>query len=309
MTDLNFEEREELARLYGQPVEVEKDPVEPEYDETGFIKVRLPIGVCLEGSDERHTVCYVDRLKAADEKIIANLAGDDQEDAKRKNINLGEFTTKLCARILQGFFPQKLKTNKNLPFSSSVVRKMYQPDRDEIIFQSRLASYGPEFTFVTNCYHCGKPLEIVADLNDIRSVNAESFYYPEDEDTIAIPFTLIDGVDYNGSLVKAGTFRVFTGEEQEALVKFSRGKSPGDSLSLFLAKVISSFDGVPSSEITVNFVDELTMRDRQWLYRQQLDNNPGPKLFVKEDCWNCRGSVWGFFNLLAFVQSPEGVGG
>lgn len=200
---------------------------------------------------------------------IRELNGADEEAlarASRSNDLLAYYRT-LMERCLIKVGSASVEQN------DPVFDQLLIGDRDAILLQTRIATYGPEYETRISCPKCSQDSDVAFDLSEAVPVR-----------TLADPEIGFRHVD----LRKPGTsadIRLVTVLDQEDAAS-DMGRTPAEMNSILLGRVVSKLNGVE----TLGRQSMLTLSggDRRILVKHLLDTAPGPRLGeVMALCMHC----------------------
>lgn len=205
------------------------------------------------------------------EAEVRELTGADEEALARQDStkNLGRFMTTLlkCGVVRIG--------DKEPPDKASL-DSLLIGDRDLLMYHIRLATYGSEMEFGTQCVFCTESLDVVLDLE--KDVPMRDM---EEPDRRAYEVELRNG--------RKAVVNLPCGGDQELVLGLTN-KSVPEMNTILLGRCLLSIDGVPA--IGNSAARNLGMADRKLILDFIANAQPGPRYEeVKVPCPACEREV------------------
>jgi hypothetical protein len=238
-----------------------------ELQETDDDMLTLPIGIEVDGV--RHRRIRVDELTGYDEELMSS--------PKYRNNPIGGLTAMLsrCIQEIEGLV--EAKSNPYSTANESLVRSMYQVDRDYVLLQIRRMSFGDTMLQSWQCPTCQGDNEDEVNLSELDTV------FLDKEDPTTISFELPKGVHIDGKNCKKGQFSFPRGRDTEPLAKLAR-RDPGKAGTAMMAAMIKNIEGHPADR---NIVSRMRTSDRMYLNRLFNSSLPGTRMEVEVSCGAC----------------------
>lgn len=172
-----------------------------------------------------------------------------------------------------------LQTTSPGPYAEPVnLQKVLQCDRFYIMLQSRIITFGAEYTFPVQCSHpgCRHKFEWTEDLNRLRMKSL-----PDKSKEVFLASnrfqTTLDG--------KQVEFKLITGEDEAKMAKFS-GKARDKLVSVSLASRIVQVEGVDSND-RMKWIENLDMGEVRELLEQLDEVDGGVETTIEVECPAC----------------------
>jgi len=159
-------------------------------------------------------------------------------------------------------------------------------DRFYALVHVRIATYGPDFGFRTQCPSCTAQFPYSVNLRDDLEVSRLT---PEDADTFR------QGNRFEGDAPGVGgiVFRLLTGAEERLMAKQLRGRRQ-DALAVALSFSVIEFDGVAKGERAAH-IDGLSLADaralRDYLDERDCGIETDPLIECRECGWEWRADL------------------
>jgi len=163
--------------------------------------------------------------------------------------------------------------------SKEDIRNLTIGDRDAILLELRKISLGAEMVSKFQCPSCKAMIEIVEDLNEIKTKEVEG----GTKESMEIELT--DGYkDKEGKVHKIAVVKYPTGATQEKSAAIMR-QNMGRGNTAMLTECVKEIGKINS--ITGDIIKNLTKRDRDILLTKISKNAPGPKFTIEVTCYEC----------------------
>ncbi|HEY4239998.1 MAG TPA: hypothetical protein VGM88_09295 [Kofleriaceae bacterium] len=248
------------------------------------MEVSLPIGYA-DDDGRTHRAAVLRKMTGKEEAILAD---------RRFQKNGAKLVTELLHSCLVklGDLPKN---------GTSTVEKMYSADRNYLLLQLRILTFGPELEAHYTCPSCGESMQMTEDLTDlpIRALGgAES---PDE-----IPVQLDDGfVDKDGSVHTALMLRLPTGVDETAVAPAMRQNASLGKNAL-LSRCMKSLGDLPNHRVEAlgpKIMSELTMTDRRLIDRALNQSAPGVDLIREITCAHCGGGFKATLDMTHFLSA------
>ena len=164
----------------------------------------------------------------------------------------------------------------------TIVRELLGGDLDYMAFKIRELSKGKEVEFIHKCPNCGTKLTTI--------VNTDEFNIKPFMGQSAIDFTLIRGYkDAKGVVHKEGTLRLPNGLDREIVTPIMK-KNSSTGVTMLLTRLVAFHDG---ALVTQNGINDLSLRDRDYLEKIISENVFGIDTSVEIICSSCGQDISG----------------
>lgn len=158
--------------------------------------------------------------------------------------------------------------------SAEMLRSLFVGDREHLVLQIRIASFGPEVDTIATCNECGNVMQVSLDLESI--------------DSKSIDANTVMRVPLSGN--RTAIVRPATGEEEEKADEvLSNGGTTVEANTTTLATCILDIEGDPNPWFPVpESARRLSIRDRRAILEKMSDSQPGPQFDnIKTECSEC----------------------
>ncbi len=216
-----------------------------------------------------HTDAEIREMLGVDEEMV-------QKSENRSNI--GRLVTSLLVGCVTKIGPYVSKDMKPAQWEK-IVKSLYLGDRDLLLMEIRKLTYGGEVELPFQCQNpeCKQKGKHILDWEEIEIEELE--VSPHN-----IPFELKRGVrDKEGQLVKHGTLRLPTGEDQELLDSIAR-KNMGQANTSLITRCVKDLGTVKLSAKTFK---DMSVADREKLVVLIGESHFGPNFKIEIDCPSC----------------------
>jgi hypothetical protein len=213
--------------------------------------VELPGGYVHPGTSDLVREAEVRELTGGDEEVLAKFT------------SVGKALVALLARGVIRVGPYKA--------DKDVLGELLAGDRDYLLLQIRIASFGPEVEYQAACGSCGSQDTYTVDLS--TDVEVRRLEEPADR--------IVTVESKRGPI----TVMLPNGDAQEKLL-LETNKTVPELNTILLAACIQSIG--EKTMISAQTVRSLSIRDRDAVLKEIADRNPGPRMSdVKKPCSNC----------------------
>lgn len=254
--------------------EIQTPAVDVHVEEELSDHVTLPIGIEKDGIRYREVV--IDELGGTDEQLIANKKKTGGNSAKG-------LTLVLCRSIqeIDGLVSRKRKPEAML--DRSLIRGMYQVDRDFLFSRIQLLTGNDETQMRGQCKRCKEIIEEDCMISEIPIVQ-----WPADQ-PCELEFSLPRGYHepQRGGPPKVhrdGVLRFPRGIDQENAAPIA-ATNTGKALTAMLAACITKLGTLENVDTAIT--ERLKSRDRAYLFRLLREKLPGMRSWKVLPCWNC----------------------
>ncbi len=238
----------------------------------------LEAGIEYEGI--LHKTYVIREMNGKDEEILGQ-ENNKHNSSKLINTLLARCIVRIGTLVKKDFKPKDWE---------DLIKKMYSGDQDMVLLKIRELSLGREIESTHNCPHCKAKITtyVCTDEFEILPFGGER----------EIHFELPRGyTDRKGNVFSTGVMRFPNGLDREILTPKAK-KNVGVANTLMLTRLCKFDNGVPLSEEVVR---NLTIRDREYLYKLMNDNAFGPKISVNIECPECGEEFEGNLNAVNFI--------
>lgn len=234
----------------------------------GVVPFELPIGVTdEEGRLQRSG--FLRKMTGRDEAILTDRSNQH---------NGGKLVTELLTSCVAELGDLPKVTPK-------IIGEMFSADRNYLLVQLRIATFGPELEANYKCPSCGFAWELTEDLRELPVTRSE-----DSSDANEIAVELEDGyVDQNDVVHTAAVLRLPSGEDETAVAPQMR-RNPTHAKNALLARCLKSLGDVPAQRLRAlgpKILADLTMSDRRLIDRALNSAAPGIDLVRSLDCPSC----------------------
>lgn len=203
--------------------------------------------------------------------IVREMTGHDEElllSAKGKNF--AKVTTKLLAACVTSI--------GSLKPSAEDIQGLLVGDRNYLLLAVRMASLGEDIEFSVHCPSCKAPNQVTQNLAELKV--KELGDATETEFTFKLPSAVVFP---DGSEGQEARVRFLTGKDQEELSALG-----DDSASLINSTLVKSLKSIGAyDKITIEFVKNMTKRNRDAVMTMIQRNAPGVDMNVEVECGGC----------------------
>lgn len=237
--------------------------------------VILPIGIEKDG--ERYNKVVIDELSGVDEQLLS--------DKRKTGGNNAKGMTLILARSIQeidGLIERK--KNPDSLIDVSLVRNMYQIDRDFLFSRIQILTGNDETKLTGQCPRCRAQFE-----QDVKVSERKVIEWDRNKPCY-LEFDLPRGYyesQKNGGVKihKKGKIRFPTGADQELLVK-TASDNIGRAMTAMIAACILELGEL--EHIDQQMAARLKSRDRKYLMEKVIrDQSPGIKSWELVTCYEC----------------------
>jgi hypothetical protein len=150
-------------------------------------------------------------------------------------------------------------------------------DLNAVMVAARILGYGKDYPITIDCPSCGEPIEQVADLTELATINE-----PNENDlsqfTIVLPISKAEV-----------TLRLLTRSDELAIekevksLKKASGEISGEGTAR-LRRIIKAVNGDEKPAVIWNFVENMLVRDARFLRDQYKEKIPDVDFDIDIDC-------------------------
>lgn len=225
--------------------------------------------------------------------VIREMNGKDEEIINQGNtklVNGAKVINTLLARCVVRIGSLYKKDFASQKDWENIIKKLYIGDQDYILLKIRELSLGKEIECSHQCPYCKSQITTYVDTDEFEIIPFSG------ERTIY--FELPRGyTDTKGKVYSSGTLRLANGVDREVLTPKAK-KNIGVANTLMLARLVTFDNGMPTTE---DVIRNLTVRDREYLFKLMNENAFGPKTVVEVECPECGEEFSGNLNAVNFI--------
>jgi len=244
--------------------------------------VELPVGLEVEGV--RYKKVTISEMNGYDEENLASRKVRNN-GAKAQTILL-----RRCIQEIEGLVPKK--SNPNDLIKEDYLLKMCSYDRDYLFFCIRSLGGVPDIDFQYECPACD-----ATNYSTISVEDLEVYEWPENE-PLAIPFEMRNGLFQDDKMHKEGQWNFLTGKQQEEIAKVPNERIVNASMRMCI-KRIGEIDN-PTEEQ----VKRLSTTERNDLLEQVSNEAPGVQTSLSFECEHCGEQNEQALDISRFFKSP-----
>ena len=227
-----------------------------------------------------HKTFVIREMNGKDEEAIKQT-NNAQNGAKVINILLARCVVRIGTLVKKDFKPKEWE---------NIIKKLYIGDQDFILLKIRELSLGKEIECQHTCPYCKASVTTYVDTDEfeILPFNGER----------EIPFELPRGyTDRRGNVFSTGVMRLPNGFDREVLTPKAK-KNLAVATTLLLARLCKFDNGVPTTE---EVMQNLKLRDREYLNKLLNEETFGPKTSVEIECPECGEEFTGSLSATNFI--------